>query len=98
MPRTSKLAREKKLWAKQPSQQRAALKKVIANPNSSPDEVAEASLKLQKRPINESACRKVRRCQLCGRTRGVYRMFGMCRCCVRKHMVLGMIPGFVKSS
>ncbi|MDX8384866.1 MAG: type Z 30S ribosomal protein S14 [Ghiorsea sp.] len=38
------------------------------------------------------------RCQLCGRPHSVYRKFGMCRICLRKHASAGEIPGMVKSS
>ena len=42
--------------------------------------------------------RKVRRCQLCGRPRAVYRKFGICRICIRKLADQGMIPGMKKAS
>jgi small subunit ribosomal protein S14 len=37
-------------------------------------------------------------CRLCGRTRGVYRDFGLCRICFRQMALKGEIPGIVKSS
>jgi small subunit ribosomal protein S14 len=40
----------------------------------------------------------VRRCQLCGRSRAVYRKFGCCRICVRKLASDGLIPGVRKAS
>jgi small subunit ribosomal protein S14 len=42
--------------------------------------------------------RVVRRCQLCGRPRGVYRKFRACRICLRKLAAEGKIPGLKKSS
>lgn len=42
--------------------------------------------------------RLVRRCQLCGRPRAVYRKFGICRICFRKLADRGMIPGVKKAS
>jgi len=42
--------------------------------------------------------RRVRRCTLCGRSRGVYRKFGICRVCFRKLASEGMIPGIKKAS
>ncbi len=57
-----------------------------------------AILKLQKRPRNESKCRVTRRCNDCGRPRGVYRKFGLCRICIRNSLALGFIPGLRKSS
>lgn len=42
--------------------------------------------------------RRVRRCQLCGRCRAVYRKFRICRICFRDFANLGMIPGVRKAS
>jgi small subunit ribosomal protein S14 len=38
------------------------------------------------------------RCQVCGRPRGFYRDFGLCRICLRKMAHEGQIPGMRKSS
>lgn len=38
------------------------------------------------------------RCRLCGRSRGFYRDFGLCRLCLRKMAHGGLIPGVTKSS
>ena len=62
------------------------------------EEGAMAALKLQKKPRNESKCRVTRRCSDCGRPRGVYRKFGLCRICIRNFFALGFIPGLRKSS
>jgi small subunit ribosomal protein S14 len=42
--------------------------------------------------------RTVRRCQLCGRSRAVYRKFRICRICFRSLAHQGMIPGVRKAS
>lgn len=42
--------------------------------------------------------RAYNRCPLCGRPRGYYRMFGMCRICLRDRANKGEIPGVTKSS
>jgi small subunit ribosomal protein S14 len=39
-----------------------------------------------------------RRCKLCGRSRSVYRKFGICRICFRKLADQGVIPGVKKAS
>lgn len=44
------------------------------------------------------AVRNYNRCQLCGRSRGYMRDFGICRCCFRKFASEGQIPGVTKSS
>ncbi len=38
------------------------------------------------------------RCMRCGRPRGYYRRFGLCRICFRELALEGKIPGVVKSS
>ena len=42
--------------------------------------------------------RTVRRCQRCGRSRAVYRKFGLCRICFRDMALRGEIPGVRKAS
>jgi len=42
--------------------------------------------------------RVVRRCQLCGRPRSVYRKFRVCRICLRNLAHQGRIPGLRKAS
>lgn len=50
-----------------------------------------------KRPPKFST-RAYTRCQLCGRSRAVYRRFQICRICFRKLANEGQIPGVKKSS
>lgn len=38
------------------------------------------------------------RCKLCGRPRGYYRKFGICRICLRNLASRGLIPGLKKAS
>jgi len=42
--------------------------------------------------------RTINRCQRCGRRRGYYRRFGLCRMCFREMAWRGEIPGLVKAS
>ncbi|MBW1971344.1 MAG: type Z 30S ribosomal protein S14 [Deltaproteobacteria bacterium] len=42
--------------------------------------------------------RKYNRCPICGRRRGYYRKFDMCRICLRKLALKGELPGVIKSS
>jgi ribosomal protein S14 len=61
-----------------------------------------------KKPVDQQDPKKVlpgrtlvkivRRCQLCGRSRAVYRKFGCCRICFRKLASDGLIPGVRKAS
>jgi small subunit ribosomal protein S14 len=52
--------------------------------------------KAQRTPKYSS--RLVYRCRLCGRPRGVYRKFGICRICFRNLADEGLIPGVKKAS
>jgi small subunit ribosomal protein S14 len=38
------------------------------------------------------------RCRRCGRPRGYYRDFGLCRLCLREMAHQGFLPGVVKAS
>jgi small subunit ribosomal protein S14 len=38
------------------------------------------------------------RCGICGRSRAVYKKFGICRICLRERALLGEIPGMRKAS
>ncbi len=42
--------------------------------------------------------RQYNRCPVCGRSRAVYRDFGLCRMCFRLLSLKGEIPGVTKSS
>jgi small subunit ribosomal protein S14 len=52
--------------------------------------------KAQREPKFSS--RRERRCRLCGRSRAVYRKFGVCRICFRNLASAGLIPGVKKAS
>ncbi len=38
------------------------------------------------------------RCLVCGRPRGYYRYFKLCRVCLRRYALEGVIPGVYKAS
>jgi small subunit ribosomal protein S14 len=44
------------------------------------------------------AVRAYTRCSICGRSRGVFRKYGLCRICFREMALRGLIPGVTKSS
>ena len=50
-----------------------------------------------KRPPKYST-RIIRRCRVCGRKRGYYRKFELCRICIREIASRGELPGITKSS
>jgi small subunit ribosomal protein S14 len=53
---------------------------------------------MKQRRTPKFAVRRYNRCQLCGRVRGFYRKFQICRCCFRKLAHRGQIPGVRKAS
>lgn len=42
--------------------------------------------------------RSYNRCSMCGRPRGYFRFFGLCRICLREMAHKGLLPGVKKSS
>jgi small subunit ribosomal protein S14 len=42
--------------------------------------------------------RNYSRCNRCGRSRAVYKKFGLCRICLRELAHQGVVPGMTKSS
>lgn len=80
------------------AERRAELKKIINNPESTPEEVDAAQLRLQKFPRNASPVRVRNRCSQTGRPRGYLRKFGISRVALRELALEGQIPGVVKSS
>lgn len=77
---------------------RKALKKIINNPESTPEEIDDAVIRLQKLPRDASPVRVVNRCSQTGRPRGYLRKFGISRVALRELALEGQIPGVVKSS
>jgi small subunit ribosomal protein S14 len=100
MAKTSMVNREVKRMAlvKRYAVKRAALKETIRNPKSSPAAREEAQAKLQAMPRDASASRVRARCQITGRSRGVYRKFGLSRTKLREATMRGEIPGLGKAS
>jgi small subunit ribosomal protein S14 len=74
---------------------RLALKEEV---RTNPDALEELVVKLQKRKRNESPIRVRLRCRCCGRPRGTYRKFGLCRICLRQAAMRGDVPGLRKAS
>lgn len=55
-------------------------------------------IKLQKLPKNSCHIRLRNRCWITGRSRGVYRDFGLCRHMLREMAHNGLLPGVRKAS
>ncbi len=77
---------------------RAALRSQLKDANVDPDEKMKISEALAKLPRNSCPTRKTRRCMLTGRSKAVYRKFGLSRLMLRQLALAGDIPGVVKSS
>ncbi len=77
---------------------RAELKKIISSPTASYEEKMDASTKLQKLPRDSSPSRVRNRCELTGRSRGVYSKFGLGRNKLREATMRGDVPGLRKAS
>ncbi len=77
---------------------RQNLKKAVMDKTLSPEERFQATLKLAEMPRNGAKIRVRNRCKITGRSRGVYRKFGLARIEFRDMASFGEIPGLVKSS
>lgn len=100
MAKVSKIVKNekrKKMVARY-AEKRKALKKIINNPESTPEEIDEAVIRLQKLPRDASPVRVKNRCSQTGRPRGYLRKFGISRVALRELALEGQIPGVVKSS
>ncbi len=80
------------------SNKRKALKKKIMDKTISIEERLKLQNKLNDLPRNSANIRFRNRCKLTGRTRGVYRKFGLSRIKIRELSMSGDLPGMVKSS
>src|SRR6186713_833824 len=100
MAKTNMVEREKRRAkiVKKYAAKRAQLKELIRSPRTSPEKRAEAQAKLQSQPRDASASRQRSRCQITGRSRGVYRKFGLARVKIREVANRGEIPGLSKAS
>ena len=80
------------------NKKRQSLKKQIMKKDLSIEERFKIQSKLNELPRDSSKIRVRNRCKLTGRTRGVYRKFGLSRIKIRELSMSGALPGVVKSS
>jgi len=90
MAKTNMIMREHKRTrvAKKYATKRAQLKELIRSPKAA----------LQQQPRDASKSRQRSRCAITGRSRGVYRKFGLARVKIREVAMRGEIPGLGKAS
>ncbi len=100
MAKTSMVEREKRRAkiVKKYAAKRTELKELIRDPKTSPEDRMAAQAKLQKLPRDASPSRGRNRCAITGRSRGVYRKFGLSRVKIREVANRGEIPGLTKAS
>ena len=100
MAKTNMIEREKRRArvARKYASRRAQFKEIIRSPKSTPEQRLAAQASLQAQPRDASASRQRKRCQLTGRSRGVYRKFGLARSKIREVAMRGEIPGLAKAS
>lgn len=100
MAKTNMIEREKRRAkvVKKYAAKRAQLKETIRDPKTSQEERQAAQVKLQQLPRDASPIRHRNRCAITGRSRGVYRKFGLARTKLREAANRGDIPGLGKAS
>jgi len=77
---------------------RRKLKEIIMNKKLSLEERFKAQMKLSKLPRNSSKIRIKNRCEITGRSHGVYRKLKVSRITLRQLTLAGKVPGTIKSS
>ncbi len=80
------------------AKRRAELRAQIKDPNLDPDAKFDAMEALGKLPRDSCPTRKTRRCMLTGRSKAVYRKFGLSRVMLRQLALQGDLPGVTKSA
>tara|TARA_Y100000590_G_C15636460_1_gene983181 strand:+ start:1052 stop:1357 length:306 start_codon:yes stop_codon:yes gene_type:complete len=88
----------KKLLVNKYRSRRTLLKNKIMNKNLSLEERIKFQSKLNDLPKDSSRVRIRNRCQITGRSRGVYRKFGLSRIKIRELSMAGSLPGVIKAS
>jgi small subunit ribosomal protein S14 len=100
MAKTNMVERERRRGrlVKKYATKRAQLKEIIRSPQSTPEQRLAAQVALAQQPRDASRNRLRNRCQITGRSRGVYRKFGLSRAKIRELAMRGEIPGLGKAS
>lgn len=100
MAKISQVLRDKKrekLIAKYAGK-RADLRTQMKDPNLDPEQKIEVMARLNSLPRNSCPTRLTRRCFMTGRSKAVYRKFGLSRIALRDLALRGDLPGVTKSS
>ncbi len=100
MAKKSQVLRDKKReqLIKKHAERRAELRKRLNDPEVSVEEKYEIQAAFAKSPRNSCPTRLTRRCRVSGRSKAVYRKFGLSRIALREMTLRGELPGMRKSS
>ena len=100
MAKTSKILhnQKRKQMAAKFAPKRAELKAIIQNPMTADADRELARRALERIPRNANPNRIRNRCELTGRSRAVYRKFGLCRIALRELALQGELSGVTKAS
>jgi len=100
MAKTSQVERDKRRiqLVEKYAAKRAELRRILKDQNVSIDEKLAAQDAFAKLPRNSCPTRITRRCKLTGRSRAVYRKYGISRIKLRELAHKGHLPGVRKSS
>jgi len=100
MTRKCLIARENKRirLVEKHKKQRKHLQDRCKDSKISLEERIKTQFALSKLPRDSSSCRLTRRCEITGRSRSVYRKFGISRIMLREMALNGLLPGITKSS
>jgi small subunit ribosomal protein S14 len=89
---------KRKLMVTKYKKRRLALKNKIKNKDLILEERIKLQSKLNDLPKDSSRIRVRNRCEITGRSRGVYRKFGLSRIKLRELSMAGILPGIIKAS
>ena len=100
MPKLSQKLRDqrRKALIDKHSAKRAELRKRLKDADVSMAEKEQIQNEFAKLPRNSCSTRLTRRCRVTGRSKGVYRKFGLSRIMLRDMALRGELPGVRKSS
>lgn len=80
------------------AKRRAELRESIRDASIGFEKKLEIQKAMQALPRDSNRCRRRNRCEITGRSRGVYRRFGLGRNKLREYVMSGLLPGVRKAS
>ena len=80
------------------AKRRDKLRAILKDHNALYEDKMKAQEEMQKLPRDSCKARYRNRCRITGRSRGVYRRFGISRSVLRQLVLNGEVPGVTKSS